>query len=131
MVACADGRAARLEIHHSQENSECRWEERLIPPGMGSKAGGWAEQCSWDCPLLGGICWVPASYFPHECVAQQHMSHNGRCGKLSSSTCWSRYFTDLKSMDYLTPDCQSGIYKQETGSEIFKLLYPEGINGTS
>lgn len=70
-------------------------------------------------PFPCGICWVPASYFPHECVAQQHMSHAGRQSKLSSSTCWTRCFTDLKSRNYLTPDWQSGIYKQEPQPELF------------
>lgn len=70
-------------------------------------------------PFQCGIFWVPASYFPHECVAQQHMSHVEKHGKLSASTCWTRYFTDLKPMDHLTPEWQSGIYKQEPWPEVF------------
>lgn len=70
-------------------------------------------------PFQCGIFWVPASYFPHECVAQQHMSHVEKHGKLCSSTCWTRYFTDLKPMDHLTPEWQSGIYKQEPWPELF------------
>lgn len=86
---------------------------------MGNKEGGCAEQGSWTVPFQRGICWVPASYFPHECVAQQHMSHTVRHGKLSSSTCWTRYFANLKSMSHLTPDWQSGICKPEPQPGFF------------